>query len=98
MDEKTNGMPGSVDPVVTDELVAQFIEQLYDLDDKTVWVDPLERKFSGDHSKDFYEGLPAGYVMSHSFAQQENTIGELLPKLGLIVAFVATKVSNLRAE
>ena len=98
MDEKTNSMPFLLDLVVTDELVEQFINQLYELEDKAVWVDPLESKFSGHHSKDFYEGLLAGYVASHSIARQENTIGELLPKLGLIVAFIATKVSDLRAE
>ena len=98
MDEKTNWMSFSLDLIVTEELVEQFINQLYELEDKAVWVDSLERKFSGDQSKDFYEGLLAGYMASHSIAQQENTIGELLPKLGLIVAFIATKVSDLRAE
>ena len=86
----------SIDPIVTDELVAEFEAQLDKLEDQAVELEILEGLFSGERSKEFYEGLLAGYATAFSVVLQSRTGGRTGQELGRIVAFVASKVSDLR--
>ena len=83
-----------IDPMVSDELVALFAEQLDNLEDRSVVIKILEGLYGGDKSSEYYEGLLAGYANAfNTVIQSGRKPGD---ELGQIVAFVASKVSDIR--
>ena len=89
-------MPFRIDPVVTDELLLEFVEQLDKLEHRHAELAIMENLYSGERSKDFYEGLLAGYANAFSVVLQSRTGGRTGKELGRVVAFVASKVWKLR--
>ena len=93
-----HAMPFSLDPIVTNELTAHMAAQLGEIENQAVIVEDLQRHFSGERSKEFYEGLLAGYTIAHTVMSESgsNPTPQALGKLGAIVAFVASRVLDLR--
>lgn len=89
-------MPFRIDPIITDELVLQFVEQLDKLEHKDVELAIMENLYSGERSTEFYEGLLAGYANAFNVVLQSKTGGRTGKELGRVVAFVASKVWELR--
>ena len=84
----------SIDPTVTDELVAEFASQLGKVGPRN--VEKIDALFDGNGPLWYYEGLLAGYANALSVVDQSTNAGCPGPALGSIVAFVASKVRSLR--
>lgn len=85
-----------IDPMVSDEMVAKCAEQLDNLEDRSVVIKILENLYGGDKRPEYYEGLLAGYANAFNTVLQSKTGGKPGKELGQIVAFVASKVSDIR--
>ena len=86
----------SIDPILAEALVLRFAEQLQQLDPSAEAT--MDKLFSGGHSRDYYEGLLAGYAVAHEVIQQSSTGGRTGNELPQIVAFVASKLKAQRAQ
>ena len=89
-------MGSTVDAAITDETLAQFVSE-YEALVAIVDAEMFDKGFAGDKSHDFYEGLLTGYANAFYLANMPRGGGaERDSALSMVVAFVASKVSDLR--
>ena len=89
------GFMSIIDAQIDDEKIRQFASQLEHLGETA--VDTLRTDFTGEHSKEFYEGLLSGYATAYATML---TIGsERAAKyIGPVIAFLAREIQKRQTE